>query len=76
MSYISEIHARQILDSRGNPTVEVDVITDNGHMGRAAGLADKYPGPRLVATDRGLQRPFRPVVRHARRLVVPRLRGH
>ncbi len=36
MSYISEIHARQILDSRGNPTVEVDVITDNGHMGRAA----------------------------------------
>ena len=36
MSYISEIHARQILDSRGNPTVEVDVITDNGHLGRAA----------------------------------------
>ncbi len=36
MSYISDIHARQILDSRGNPTVEVDVVTDNGHMGRAA----------------------------------------
>lgn len=36
MSYISEIHARQILDSRGNPTVEVDVITDNGIIGRAA----------------------------------------
>ncbi len=36
MSYISDIHARQILDSRGNPTVEVDVITDNGHIGRAA----------------------------------------
>ena len=30
MSYIAEIHARQILDSRGNPTVEVDVITDEG----------------------------------------------
>ena len=36
MSYITDIHARQILDSRGNPTVEVDVITDNGMIGRAA----------------------------------------
>ncbi len=36
MSYIAEIFARQILDSRGNPTVEVDVITDEGAMGRAA----------------------------------------
>ncbi|MFY0606305.1 MAG: phosphopyruvate hydratase [Cyclobacteriaceae bacterium] len=36
MSVIESIHARQILDSRGNPTVEVDVITENGFMGRAA----------------------------------------
>jgi enolase len=36
MSIIINIHARQIFDSRGNPTVEVDVITDNGVMGRAA----------------------------------------
>jgi len=36
MSYISEIFARQILDSRGNPTIEVDVITDEGAVGRAA----------------------------------------
>src|SRR5690349_22639273 len=36
MSYIAEIIARQILDSRGNPTVEVDVITDEGVLGRAA----------------------------------------
>lgn len=36
MSYIIEVHARQILDSRGNPTVEVDVLTDDGAMGRAA----------------------------------------
>ncbi|MGZ3837025.1 MAG: phosphopyruvate hydratase [Flavisolibacter sp.] len=36
MSYIAEIFARQILDSRGNPTVEVDVITDDGAFGRAA----------------------------------------
>jgi len=36
MSLIENIHARQILDSRGNPTVEVDVITSNGFLGRAA----------------------------------------
>jgi enolase len=36
MSFIAEIKARQILDSRGNPTVEVDVITDEGVLGRAA----------------------------------------
>jgi enolase len=36
MSYISEVHARQILDSRGNPTIEVDLITDEGALGRAA----------------------------------------
>lgn len=36
MSIIINIHARQIFDSRGNPTVEVDVVTENGIMGRAA----------------------------------------
>lgn len=36
MPYITSIHARQILDSRGNPTVEVDVLTDAGALGRAA----------------------------------------
>lgn len=36
MSQIVKVHARQILDSRGNPTVEVDVVTDNGFLGRAA----------------------------------------
>lgn len=36
MSYISFIEARQILDSRGNPTIEVDVFTESGAMGRAA----------------------------------------
>ena len=36
MSVITHVHARQILDSRGNPTVEVDVITSSGAMGRAA----------------------------------------
>ncbi|MFK5878999.1 MAG: phosphopyruvate hydratase [Flavobacteriaceae bacterium] len=36
MSIIINIHARQIFDSRGNPTVEVDVVTENGILGRAA----------------------------------------
>lgn len=36
MSYIASIHARQILDSRGNPTVEVDILTENEYLGRAA----------------------------------------
>src|SRR5210317_690786 len=36
MSMILSVHARQIFDSRGNPTVEVDVVTENGILGRAA----------------------------------------
>ncbi|MDP6921819.1 MAG: phosphopyruvate hydratase [Lutibacter sp.] len=36
MSMILSVHARQIFDSRGNPTVEVDVLTENGVLGRAA----------------------------------------
>ena len=36
MSTIIDIHAREILDSRGNPTVEVDVTLEDGSMGRAA----------------------------------------
>ncbi len=36
MSLIAKIQAREILDSRGNPTIEVDVYSDSGHMGRAA----------------------------------------
>jgi enolase len=36
MSFIASVQARQILDSRGNPTIEVDVITNTGTLGRAA----------------------------------------
>ena len=50
MSYIASIFARQILDSRGNPTVEVDVITDDGVLGRAA------VGPLLHVHQLALQR--------------------
>ncbi len=43
MSIIINVHARQILDSRGNPTVEVDVITENGTLGRAAVPLEHLP---------------------------------
>ena len=44
MSIIIDIHAREILDSRGNPTVEVDVILEDGTMGRAAVPSGAYTG--------------------------------
>ncbi len=46
MSKIKKIKAREILDSRGNPTVEVDVVLDNGLMGRAAVPSGASPGTR------------------------------
>ncbi len=58
MSYIAQIHARQILDSRGNPTVEVDVITQNGILGRAAvpsgASTGKYEAVELRDGDKGM----------------------
>ena len=36
MSIITQVYAREILDSRGNPTVEVEVVLEDGTMGRAA----------------------------------------
>ena len=36
MSLITSVYARQILDSRGNPTVEVEVVTEDGGFGRAS----------------------------------------
>src|ERR1700759_111900 len=44
MSEISSIHARQILDSRGNPTVEVEVVLESGARGVAAGPAGASAG--------------------------------
>ncbi|MEC8743575.1 MAG: phosphopyruvate hydratase, partial [Pseudomonadota bacterium] len=44
MAEIIDIHARQILDSRGNPTVEVDVTLEDGAFGRAAGPSGASTG--------------------------------
>src|ERR1044071_6748981 len=50
MSLIESIHARQILDSRGNPTVEVDVFTEGGAFGRAA-----VPSGASTGTDEAVE---------------------
>ena len=50
MSIIISIHARQIFDSRGNPTVEVDVFTENGILGRAAVPSGASTGAREALT--------------------------
>lgn len=58
MSYIVDIHARQILDSRGNPTVEVDVTTEDGFTGRAAvpsgASTGKHEAVELRDGDKGI----------------------
>ena len=58
MSRIANIHARQVLDSRGNPTVEADVITENGVLGRAAvpsgASTGKYEAVELRDGDKGV----------------------
>ena len=58
MTLISDIHARQILDSRGNPTVEVDVVTESGAFGRAAvpsgASTGKYEAVELRDADKSI----------------------
>ena len=58
MTLISDIHARQILDSRGNPTLEVDVVTDSGAFGRAAvpsgASTGKYEAVELRDADKSV----------------------
>ena len=50
MSKIKDIKAREILDSRGNPTVEVDVILESGVLGRAAVPSGASTGEREALT--------------------------
>jgi len=82
MSYISEIFARQILDSRGNPTVEVDVITDEGALGRAAvpsgastGIHEAVElrdGDKKVYAGRGVLK----AVKNVNEIIAPALLGY
>jgi enolase len=81
MSKIKKIKAREILDSRGNPTVEVDVILDNGILGRAAVPSGASTGSREAVELRdgeagryhgkGVQK----AVKNVNRIIAPRLKG-
>jgi len=81
MSKIRKIKAREILDSRGNPTVEVDVILDNGILGRAAVPSGASTGSREAVELRdgdktryhgkGVQR----AVANVNRIIAPRVKG-
>ena len=81
MSFIAEILSRQILDSRGNPTVEVDVITDEGALGRAAVPSGASTGvheavelrdnDKKVYTGKGVLK----AVENVRKVIAPKLVG-
>jgi enolase len=81
MSGIAEIHAREILDSRGNPTVEVEVLLENGGFGRAAVPSGASTGTREAVELRdgdgkryggkGVRRAVRNVVE----VIAPELEG-
>ena len=81
MSSIASIQAREILDSRGNPTVEVDVYLDNGATGRAAVPSGASTGEHeaLELRDgdakRYLGKGVRKAVANVERLIFPALRG-
>ena len=81
MSAITQIQAREILDSRGNPTVEVDVHVDGGFWGRAAVPSGASTGSREALelrdgdksrfSGKGVQR----AVRHVNEIILPAVRG-
>jgi enolase len=81
MSLIASIHARQILDSRGNPTVEVDVITESGFFGRAAvpsgastgkhEAVELRDGDKAVYVGKGVLK----AVENVNKIIAPKLLG-
>jgi len=80
MSYIRNIEARQILDSRGNPTVEVDVYTENGYLGRAAVPSGASTGEHEAVELRDGGKDFigkgvKKAVENVREIIAPELIG-
>lgn len=81
MSTIKKIHARQILDSRGNPTIEVDVTTDKGFVGRASVPSGASTGSReaLELRDgdksRFLGKGVMTAVKNVNEIIAPKLLG-
>ncbi len=81
MTFINNIHARQILDSRGNPTLEVDVVTDNGILGRAAVPSGASTGAHEAAELRDndksqyLGKSVNNAVNHVNTVILENLKG-
>jgi enolase len=81
MAHITEIHAREVLDSRGNPTVEVDVLLDDGHQGQAAVPSGASTGTRealeLRDGDKGRYggKGVQQAVRNVEQVLAPALQG-
>jgi enolase len=81
MSTIKSVHARQILDSRGNPTIEVDVTTDRGFVGRASVPSGASTGSReaLELRDgdksRFMGKGVTKAVDNVNKLIAPKLLG-
>lgn len=81
MTTISFVHAREILDSRGNPTVEVEVGTDSGYFGRAAvpsgASTGEYEACELRDGDKAryLGKGTLKAVRNVKEVITPRLIG-
>ncbi|MFT5568023.1 MAG: enolase [Cyclobacteriaceae bacterium] len=82
MSIIESVYARQILDSRGNPTVEVDVITENGILGRAAVPSGASTGEHEAVElrdgdkSRFLGKGVLKAVEHVNDLIAPEIIGY
>lgn len=78
---IAAVHAREILDSRGNPTVEVDVLLTNGVYGRAAVPSGASTGAHEAVelrdgiADRYLGKGVQTAIRHVNEVIAPSLRG-
>ncbi|MEE9144727.1 MAG: phosphopyruvate hydratase, partial [Candidatus Binatia bacterium] len=80
MMKIQQVHAREILDSRGQPTVEVDVVLKNGAMGRAIVPSGASTGEHEAVElrdggKRFLGKGVERAVRNVNRTLAPRLRG-
>jgi enolase len=81
MSKIKSIHARQILDSRGNPTIEVDVVTENGQLGRASVPSGASTGSREAIElrdgdkSRFMGKGVTKAVQNVNELIAPKLLG-
>jgi len=70
MTLITEVRLRRILDSRGNPTVEAEVRTENGGFGRGAA-----PSGASTGEYEAVERPAEEAIAKAREVAVPRLEG-